>query len=75
MGRKESEQILSCLIKNFKLDKIGYKDRPHVSKYKSPFCELHALTCEYYICCVKFGSEVLFYDLSFREYDMTYDDF
>ena len=57
---RRGEQIVYCLIKSFKLDKIGYKDRPRVSKYKSPFWELHALTCKYYIHCVKFDSEVFF---------------
>ena len=29
------ELILSCLIKKFKLDKIGYKERLNILRYKS----------------------------------------
>ena len=31
------ELILSCLIETFKLDKIGYKERPAILRYKSPY--------------------------------------
>ena len=41
------ELLLSCLIKNFKLDKIGYKERPAILRYKPPYWESHELTVEY----------------------------
>ena len=41
------ELILSCLIKNCKLDKIGYREKPATLKYKSSYWQSHELTVEY----------------------------
>ena len=70
---KRDELILSCLIKNFKLNKIGYKERFNILRYNSPYWESHALTVEYYSPCPKFDHEVFFYDLSYQEYNTEYD--
>ena len=43
----QDELLLSCLIKNFKLDKIAYKERPAILRYKSPYWESQELTVEY----------------------------
>ena len=54
------QQIFCCLIKNFKLDKIVYKDSLHVLKYKPADYENHKLTCEYFIPVVKLDSTSFF---------------
>ena len=51
---RHGELILTNLIKNFKLDKIGYKEKPNVLRYKSPYWNPFALTVEYYSPCPKF---------------------
>ena len=67
------ELILSCLIETFKLDKIGYKERPAILRYKSPYWESHKLTVEYNIPCPKFDFEVFFYNLSYQDYNTEYN--
>ena len=69
------QQIFFCLIKNFKLDKIGYKDLPHVLKYKSADYENYIMTCEYFIPMVKFKSYIFFYSKNYKEYNDPYVDF
>ena len=66
------ELILSCLIKNFKLNKIGYREKAATLKYKSPYWESHELTDEYYILCPKFDFEVFSYDLSYQNCNTEY---
>ena len=70
-GIVRGELMLSCLIKNFKLDKIRYKERPAILRYKSPYWESHELTVECNIPCPKFDFEV--YDLSYQDYDTEYN--
>ena len=60
------ELLLTCLIKNVKLDKIGYKEILATLKYKLPYREPHELTVEYYIPSSKFDFEVFFYDIIIR---------
>ena len=72
-GIVRGELMLSCLIKNFKLDKIGYKERPAILRYKSSYWESHELTVEYNISCPKFDFEVFFYDLSYQNYNTEYN--
>ena len=67
------ELILSCLIETFKLDKIGYKERPAILRYKSSYWESHELTVEYNISCPKFDFEVFFYDLSYQNCNTEYN--
>ena len=67
------ELITSTLIKNFKLDKVGYKEKLNVLRYNSPYWESYALTVEYYSPCSKFDYKVFFYDLSFQEYNTEYN--
>ena len=69
----QGELILSCLIKKFKLDKIGDKERPAILRYKSPYWESHKLTVEYNIPCPKFDFEVFFYDLPYQDYNTEYN--
>ena len=66
------ELILSTLIKQFKLDKIGY-NAPNVLRYKSPPCDLYGFTCKYYSPCPNFDCEVFFFDESFKEYSNDCD--
>ena len=70
---RHGELILSCLIKNFKLDKISYKERPNILRYKSLYWKSYALTAEYYTPCPKFDHELFFYDLSYQEYNTEYN--
>ena len=70
---KRGELIISTLIKNFKLDKVRYKEKPNVLRYNSPYWESYALTVEYYSPCSKFDYKVFFYDLSFQEYNTEYN--
>ena len=72
---RRGEQILSTLIKNFKLDKISYKEKLNVLRYSAPYWESCALTVEYYIPCPKFDSEVFFFDELFQEYNTEYNFF
>ena len=69
------QQIFFCLIKNFKLDKTGYKDSPHVLKYKSADYENYIMTCEYFIPMVNFESYIFFYSKNYEEYNDPYVDF
>ena len=64
--------ILTTLIKNFKLDKIGYKTKPNVLRYMLPPCESYEFAVEYYCPCPKFDSEVFFFDELFKEYNNEY---
>ena len=66
------ELILSGLIKNFKLNKIGYREKAATLKYKSPYWESHELIYEYYILCPKFDFEVFSYDLSYQNCNAEY---
>ena len=70
---RRGELILSCLIKNFKLDKISYKERPHILRYKSLYWESCVLTAEYYTPCPKFDHELFFYNLLYQEYSTEYN--
>ena len=70
---RRSELILTNLIKNFKLDKIGYKEKPNVLRYKSPYWDPFALTVEYYSPCPKINSEIFFFDESFQVYNNEYN--
>ena len=67
------ELTLTTLIKNFKLDKIGYKEKPNVLRYKSPYWDPFALTVEYYSPCPKINSEIFFFDESFQVYNNEYN--
>ena len=57
---KRGELILTILIKNFKLDKVGYNEKLNVLRYKSPYWDPHPFTVEYYSPCPKFDSEGVF---------------
>ena len=70
---KRGELIISTLIKSFKLDKVGYKEKPNVLRYNSPYWESYTLTVQYYSPCAKFDSKVFFYNLSFQEYNTEYN--
>ena len=61
---RRGEVIVTKLIKNFKLDKIGYK---------SPPWDSYEFTCKYYTPCPQFDSEVFFFDESFLEHNNEYD--
>ena len=69
---RRGELILTNLIKNFKLDKIGYKEKPNVLRYKSLYWNPFALTVEYYSPCPKFNSEIFLFDESFQLYNNKY---
>ena len=62
---RRGEQIIPTLIKSFKLDKIGYKEKPNVLRYSAPYWESFALTVEYYSPCPK----LFFSDALFPEYN------
>ena len=70
---KRGELILTILIKNFKLDKVGYNEKLNVLRYKSPCWDPHPFMVEYYSPCPKLDSEVFFYNLSYQEYRTEYD--
>ena len=70
---QHGELILTNLIKHFKLDKIGYKEKPNVLRYKSLYWNPFALTVEYYSPCPKFNSEIFFFDKSFQVYNNEYN--
>ena len=71
----KGQQTFCFLIKNFKFDKISYKDSPHILKYKSADYENHKLTCEYFVPMVKFESYIFLYSKNYREYNDSYVDF
>ena len=70
---RRREVLVTTLIKNFKLDKIGYKSKPNVLRYKSPHWDSYEFTCKYYTPCPKVESDVFFSDESFLEYNNEYD--
>ena len=70
---RRSELILTNLIKNFKLDKIGYKEKPNMLRYKSPYWDPFALRVKYYSPCPNFNSEIFFFDESFQIYNNEYN--
>ena len=70
---KRGKLIISTLIKNSKLDKVGYKEKPNVLRYNSPYWESYTLIVEYCSPCTKFDSKVFFYNLSFQEYNIEYN--
>ena len=70
---KRGELILTILINNFKLDKVGYNEKLNVLRYKSLYWDPHPFTVEHYSPCPKFDSEVFFYNLSYQEYSTEYN--
>ena len=70
---KRGELILSCLIKQFKLHKIGYKEKPNVLRYNSAFWLDHKLTVEYFAPCPKLHFDVFNSDPEYLEYSTEHN--
>ena len=70
---KRGKIILTCLIKRFKLDKLGYTLQPHALKHSMRFWFDYRYTVEYFTLCKKFGYEVFKFDPEYLEYSSEYN--
>ena len=71
---KQGELILSCLIRQFKLHKIGYKEKPYVLRYNnSAFWLDHKFTVKYFVPCPEFHFDIFNSDPEYFEYNTEYN--